>query len=291
MPLLVLMGALAALALAGCKAKTPALATAAMDPGGKVLAKVNGTPITDTELSFWLQGPHGGMMSPEMRAKALNELIDAELFYQKGVELGLNKDPTYQKGIRELELRLEAAKRSEMMRRVYNQEILPKVNVTDDEVHQYYDAHAKQIGTELHLESIPFKDESQALKALQEIKNGETFDKVAKETFPPLPKEAKSAHKTPWDLGMVTWMRIPTEWLEPLYSLKPGEVSGVLISNRGGVRIFKLVERKTDTKPDMTNVNAVIRNRIHDAKANALETDYVRKLENAANIQRFTSNS
>lgn len=295
MPLLVLAAALAALLLAGCKTKTPALSSAAnttaLAPGDKVLVKVNGTPITDQELSFWLQGPHGGATDPDLRAKALDQLIDAELYYQKGLQLGLDKDADYQKEIHQLELRVAAAKRSEMMRRVFAREIEDKVTVSEVEMSQYYDAHAEQIGTALHLASIPFRSEDEAVKALDEIKNGKTFEQVAQVTFPPLPKASKNAHKTPWDLGWIDWSRIPTEWLHPLYSLKVGEVSGVLSNGRGNVRLFKLLARKTNAKSNLKSASPYIQRRVRDAKVRAMETEFVRELRKDAKIERLSSPS
>lgn len=291
LPLLLVPALLAALLLAGCKAKTDA-ATATADPQDKVLAKVNGTPITESELSFWLQGPHGGMTSPEMKANALDKVIKAELFYQQGLKLGLDKDPQYRERIHQLEIRVEAAKRAEMMRRVYNQEIASKVTISPDEAQKYFDTHADQMGTELHLATVRFRNQADAEKALAEIKGGKSFEAVAEENLPPQMRGKKGQKgKKPWDLGMVEWKRIPTDWLTPLYSLKTGEVSGVIATPRTGVRIFKLLGRKAGPKPDFKTLQPVIQHRLREHAMQALEADYLRKLEDAAKIERFSKKS
>ncbi len=93
-------------AAAGCDIR-PGAGNAA--PEEKVLVKVNGTPITATQVDFWLMGGHGQKkITPEMREATLDKLIELELIYQKGVSLGLDQDKKYQLALRRMELQMES---------------------------------------------------------------------------------------------------------------------------------------------------------------------------------------
>ena len=74
--------------------------------GGKVIAKVNGTPITEEDLSFRLPGAHGERKASGNQQKALDDVITEELLYQQGLKIGLDKDPGYRAQIAKLEHQL-----------------------------------------------------------------------------------------------------------------------------------------------------------------------------------------
>ena len=270
------------LAAAGCDTKSGAGNAA---PEEKVLVKVNGTPITATQVDFWLLGGHGQKkITPEMREATLEKLIELELMYQKGVALGLDQDKKFQAPLRKMELQMEAFKRKEMHRRVHNRAIAPTVKTDEEEARKYFDRNRPRITTELHLASLVFKERAKAEAGLKKLQEGLSFDELAAQTFP----HAKKGEKAPWDLGFVGWSRLPAEWEETVYALKQGEVSEVVRGDRSGVRIFKLLERREKTEVEFDKVKNVIRNRLHKLKLRAARIAYLVALKADAKIEKVS---
>ena len=146
----------------GCTAKKESAKSSETE--GKVVARVNGTPITEEDLSFRLAGPHGEKRASGNQQKALDDVITEESLYQQGLKIGLDKDPKYQAQIARFERQLTHVKRAEMRRRVYNTQVAAKVEVTQVDAKNYYDKNVDRITTELHLGVIPFNNREAAGK-------------------------------------------------------------------------------------------------------------------------------
>lgn len=228
----------------------------------EVLVRVNGVPITNHDVSYWLRGSHGQNITSEMKAKTLQRLVDAELIYQKGREVGLHRDSKYQNKVLKLELSLKATQRTEMTKRVYNMEVAAKVKVDSKETRDYFDANRERISRRLHLGMISFDDESRAGKVLSEIRAGKPFEVAA--------GSSRSSHsqsnRKKWDLGFMKWSRIPVAWHDVVYSLKPGEVSGVFKSKQAGLIIFKLLESQNDADVEFESVRTTIMNEVKETE-------------------------
>ena len=249
----------------------------------KILVKVNGTPITEEDLTFRLHGVHGQRKATGDQQKALDDVITEELLYQRGLKIGLDKDPGYRAQIAKLEHQLAIAKRAEMTRRVYNTQVAAKIEITHSDARNYYDKNANQITTELHLGVISFNNEEPAKEALQKIRGGATFEYVARSVM----GNQVSAGREPWDLGFLSWGQIPFDFVEAVYKLKPGEVSDVVSSQRTGSQIFKLFGVRKNPKADFASVSGLIMNRLRDEKIMEAYKQYVENLKKEAKIERF----
>lgn len=249
-------------------------------PAGNALAKVNGVAITEDDRYLFLEGGHGGAVTPEKRAQSLEDLINQELLYQKGLKMGLDKDAKYQNAVRVMEVRLQAFKRAEMARRVASTQIASMVNVTDEDVNQYIDVNAERLKTEFHLGMIRFSGESEAQEVLMRLQNGETFENEARRKYLHVPK----TDKAPWDLGYLRWHQIPVRWQEAVERLGKGEVSTVLQEKRTGFSIIKLIDRRMNPKADLSSMRAGITNRLRDEKITQAYEAYINSLRNEAKI-------
>jgi parvulin-like peptidyl-prolyl isomerase len=243
------------------------------------LAKVNGVAITEDDLNLRLQGGHAGNITPRMREQALEALIDEELLYQNGVKLGLDKDAKYRNALKVMEARMKAYKRSEMARMLRGSKIASSVNVTNEDVKKYFTEHEAVISTDLHLLGIRFPDEEQARTASERMKT-EPFEAVAREKF----THAAGGKTTPWDMGFLHWNQIPIEWVDAVYALKKGEVSGVLSSQWNGIYIVKLVDRRKNPDAALERVSAGIMNRLVDMRSREAYSHYLGELKREARI-------
>lgn len=252
---------------------------------GAVLATVNGVAITEDDIYLRLEGAHGrGNITPEMRAQALEDFVNQELLYQKGVELGLDRDVKYRNAVIIMEKRLEAFKRGEMARRVSSTQIAATVNVTNEDAEKYYKENVENLKTEFHLAMVRFSDEAQAEHALNRIKKGTSFESIAREKYSSL----MMGQKAPWDLGFLQWHQIPSEWRETVPRLKRGEVSGALKGRGAGITLIKLVEKRKNPRADFEHLRTGIMNRLRDEKIMEAYDRYIQKLKGEAKVVRFT---
>lgn len=275
---------------------------------GKVLAKVNGTPLTERDLALSTQ-PTGH--DAEERKADLDRLITEELFYQQGIKLGFDKDPSYQRKIKELEQsghgaaakspgfkRYEAnLMRQEMARRIFNNEIAAKADIRFADAKAYYEKNRAQIATDLHLGLLKFETKGEADAALKKIRSGESFEKVARGVEKG-PEDAAAAKgkgapavgeaKPAWDLGYQSWTEIPIDLVDTLYRLKPGEVSDVFGSPQAGFQIAKMYgSRPHPGKTDFATLEASLMNRLRDLKIIEIYQQYVAGLKKDASIKIY----
>jgi len=273
-------GVLAGL-LFGCTTKQET----AVRPGleSKIIAKVNGTPITEEDLTLRRSGAHGGRKAPGDQQKALDDVITEELLYQQGLKIGLDKDPGYRRQVAKLEHQLAIAKRAEMTRRVYNSQVAANVEITHADAKNYYDKNVDQITTDLHLGVMSFNNREAAEETLQKVRGGATFESVARSVM----GDQVSAGREPWDLGFLSWDQIPFDFVAAVYRLKPGGVSDVVNSQRTGSQIFKLFEARKNSKADFASMSGLIMNRLRDEKIIEAYQQYVDKLKKEAKIEKF----
>ena len=279
---LLLMCFILANTFSGCTAKKETAESS--KTGGKVVARVNGTTLTEEDLSFRLRkAAHGERVAAEDEQTKLDEAIREELLYQQGLKLGLDKDPGYRAQITRLERQLAHVKRAEMTRRVFNTQVAAKIEVSHEDAKNYYDKNVNQITTDFHLGVIPFNKKEQAEEALKKIRSGATFESIARSVM----GSKAGAGREPWELGFVSWDQIPVDFVDAVYKLKPGEVSDVVSSKRTGHQIFKLFGIRKNPKADFTGMSAVIMNRLRDKKVMEAYEQYVEKLKKEAKIEKF----
>ncbi len=93
--------------------------------------------------------------------------------------------------------------------------------------------------------------------------------------------------REPWDLGFLSWDRIPVDFVDAVYKLKPGEVSNMVSSQRTGYQIFKLFAARKNPKADFNSMVGLIMNRLRDEKVIKAYQQYVEKLKKEAKIEKL----
>ena len=263
----------------------PSCKSGETDGGSKagVIVTVNGASIMEDDLYLRTGGGHGGNVTPEMRQRLIDSLVDQELLYQNGVKLGLDKDQDYRNAVRILEMKLRDFRRAEMARRVASTRIASTVNVTSDDVNHYIEANVGHLKEEYHLAMMSFSGPAEADSARARIVGGEPFEKVATSQW----SYAAKMGKKPWDLGYLHWYQVPGEWQEEVSRLGRGEISKVLYGNATGYCIVKVIDKRTDPKFDPRSASAAIMNRLRDDRVAEAYKQYVDKLKQEAAIKRF----
>lgn len=217
---------------------------------GNVVARVNGAPITDLDVDLKLQNDSHEAAPGDARRKAvLEQLIGKELMAQKALENGLDADPKYKEGLRRMMAQVEAYKRQELAELYLRREGEKRTTFTEDELRAHYQKNEKRIRTEVHVLQILRRSEAAIIEARSMIDRGKSFEEAAKDLFPNLPEGQK-----PWDLGWLSFQKVPEPWRETIDDMKPGEMSGVLRGPNERFWLIKLVEVRENDKIDFESV-------------------------------------
>jgi SpoVK/Ycf46/Vps4 family AAA+-type ATPase len=119
--------------LFSCGEKREANRKTDSDVQGKILATVNGVPITEYDMKQHIKRVvHGEKPNPEAMQKILQTLIRDELIYQQSIELGLDNNPEYRRKVNEAEAQLRSYQRQDIST-LYREYIRNKAVVTDSE--------------------------------------------------------------------------------------------------------------------------------------------------------------
>ncbi len=219
-------------------ASAGASAPAAPPANDAVVARVNGAPITRADVQLKLDsGSHEAVPSPEHEKNVLDGIITREILAQRARTLGLTTDPVYVEAQKKLGAQVRDFERQELSELLLRREGERRDTPTDDAARAYFEKNRPRIATELHVLQILRRSEAQAIEARNSIQNGTPFEEVAKGLLPGLP-----AGQTPWDLGFMSFSKIPEPWREWVYELKPGETSGIIRGPNERFWILKLVE-------------------------------------------------
>ena len=277
----VFIALLLTVSLASCGKNKEAGRTAA-DAQAKVLATVNDVPITEYDLKLIQSRVPAGTAGHQVAGQnMLDTLVRDELIYQKGLELGLDKDPNYRRKLVEVEAQLRAFQRQEMSA-LYSRQLQSKVEVTDGEAQAYFEKNVKKMQTKYHILEIFCRgNEAQIVKAQQDLQSGITFEKVAARQFPAtLPANMK----TPWDLGEMHWSQIPENWQEVVDRLAPGQVSDIIKGPKERFWIIKLVSKTVDPQITFATEKAKIIGILSQQKSKALYDTSLSELKTKAKI-------
>ena len=241
----------------------------------KILAKVNGEPITDQDVAVALSDIGPGLpqkMEPAAREKyVLDYLIDLKLAAKKAEADKLDQSPGFAEKL--------AYYHDKLAMEAYLAAV-GKEAATEENERKAYDeaAKAEPPQEEIHARHILLPTEDEAKKALARVKAGEDFAKVATEL-------SKDPGGQGGDLGWFTKDRMVPEFSEAAFKLKPGEVSEP-VHTQFGWHIIKVEGTRTKTFPPFDQVKEQAA-RYVTQKA---QSEAVGALHSAAKIEMFDAN-
>ena len=228
-----------------------------------VLAVVNGEPVTEGDLRYSLSIAH--RREDLSSAGALNllefvqKLIDDRLIIQEARRMGMQDYPEVRQAIQEYVLR-------ESVVRLYDEEIVKKVTVTDSEIKNYYKKNYEQFV----LGIIRVDTEEKAWEILQQLRGGKDFQELAREY---------SSDPSQKDAGEVTVRRSS---LDPaidraISNLKLGEFTGV-VSSGTKYYIIKLMNRKEAPDEELESFKGNIERALRKQKEKERSDEYLKDL-------------
>jgi peptidyl-prolyl cis-trans isomerase SurA len=319
--------------LLGCK--TPV--------SGDVMATVDGRKIYrsdvdkyyDNQVASAQQAPVGEQATI-LRLNILKQLIDDEIVMRRAEKLGLLateeevdrklneiKSPytqeEFNKRLQEKKIGLEDFKRdirrSITVDKVMNKEVSSKINVTDQDITEYFAAHKSEFNLiepqyhlaqifvtptpnpQVHNQNNKAQNEADARKKIQSISNrldsGDDFATLAMNY-----SEDPETSGNGGDLGTVPESSLRNTDLgtrEIVMKLKPGQYSPIITvvdpatKHAVGFRIVKLVSREPAGQRDLSDprVQQAIRSQLRDRREQLLKAAYYEVLRDSVKVENY----
>ncbi|HXX00616.1 MAG TPA: SurA N-terminal domain-containing protein [Candidatus Acidoferrales bacterium] len=320
------------------------LAACSSPAGGDVMATVDGRKIFRSDVDKYYenyqassaQQAAGGEQATALRLQILNQMIEDEMLMRRAEKLGLlATDEEVDRKLNEIKApftqeefdqRLKDKKitvadfkrdirRSITREKVLNKEVSSKINITDQDISDYYNAHKGEfnlIEPQYHLAQIMVtplpnpqahnqndkaQNEADAHKKIQMIANrldsGDDFATLAMKY-----SEDPETSGNGGDLGTVPESSLrSTDPLtrDAVMRLKPGQYSAIIsvvnpqTKQEVGYRIVKLVAKEPAGQRELNDprVQQAIRSQLHDRREQLLKAAYYEVLRDSAKVENF----
>src|SRR5689334_4792049 len=260
------------LGLAAASFLSLALLAAPVRAQDKVLAKVNGAEIRQSDVAMAEEelGPSLAQMDPATKDEnVLSFLIDMKIVAKAAEDKKVGDGEEFKK-------RLAFARNRLLMDNLLAQE--GKAATNDDAMKKVYEEASKQITGEQEVRArhilVESEDEAKAVKA--ELDKGADFAELAKKKS----KDPGSADGG--DLGFFTKEQMVPEFSAVAFTLEPGKISDP-VKSQFGWHVIKVEEKRNRQAPGFDQVKGQIETYV-TRKAQA---DYVAKLRETAKVERM----
>lgn len=237
----------------------------------KVLAKVAGREITEAEFHAYLQGipreQQAYAANPQYRDQYLDQLISLHMFAQFGEDEKLDETEEY-KTI------LESAKR-DILAQLAMRNTLKKVQVTEDEIKDYYEANPKKFekGATVSAKHILVETEEACKDVRAQIESGaKTFEDAAKE-YSTCPSKERGG-----DLGEFGRGQMVKEFEDAAFAAEIGQIVGP-VKTQFGAHLIKVEKKQDSSKAAFDEVRAQIYQQLMAEKQNDAYTAKVEELK------------
>ncbi len=212
--------------------------------------------------------------NPEKIKEALFNDIQMTLLEKVASEIGIEKTPEYKE-------RYKRALEQEMVRAYKDKFVYANIQVTTDEIKQYYDTHQDEFKVEprVQVKEIQVATKDEALKLLKQAKKG-NFEALAdKYTLRTYTKGRGG------DLGLFPRARFP-ELFDAAQKMKEGEVGGP-VEMGGRYSIIKVVKKEPESIKTFEEVQRMIENKIRMEKRKAAEQAWLEDAKKRIKIKVY----
>jgi len=316
----------------GCKSQVSGDVMATVD--GRKIFRSDVDKYYDNQVASAQQAP-AGEQATILRLNILRQLIDDEMVMRRAEKLGLLateeevdrklneiKSPytqeQFDQRLKEKKITLEDFKRdirrSITVDKVMNKEVSSKINVTDQDINDYFAAHKSEFNLiepqyhvaqiivtpapnpQVHNQNNKAQNEADAHKKIQMIANrldsGDDFATLAMKY-----SEDPETSGNGGDLGTVpesSLRNADPATREAVMKLKPGQYSPIISltspSTREDMfRIVKLVSKEPAGQRDLSDprVQQAIRSQLHDRREQLLKAAYYEVLRDSAKVENY----
>ncbi|MFM9975164.1 MAG: peptidylprolyl isomerase [Beijerinckiaceae bacterium] len=238
-----------------------------------IVAKVDGIIISEEDVKIALDELNAGLpqqLGPaERRQYAIDYLIDLKIVASAAIKEKIADTADFKK-------RFDQTRERLLMESLLTRE--GDKGTTDEAMKKFYDETVKTLkgGQEVKARHILVEKEEEAKAALERLKKGEDFAKLAGE----LSKDPGSG-KEGGDLGWFEKERMVPEFAEAAFKLEKGGVSEI-VKTQFGFHIIKVDDKRDKAPPPFDSVKDQLKTYLMQ-KA---QQDFVLKLREGAKIER-----
>ncbi len=227
-------------------------------------AVVNGKPIPKARVDEFVEAlaAQGRPDTPQTRELVREELIAREIFAQEADKRGLSRSPEVQRQIENT--------RQDILIRALIRDYVTKNPVKDEDVQAEYDKfkqEASASGKEYKARHILVEKEDEAKKLIEQLKKGESFDTLAKDS-----KDPGSAG-TGGDLGWNTASTFVKEFSDAMVSLEKGKTVTEPVKTQFGYHVIRLDDVRDATPPPLDQVKPQIQQQLERQKVQQLQQE------------------
>jgi len=216
----------------------------------KVLAKVDGQPITEKDVaatSATLASQLAQLPEDARKRAVLERLIDTRVIANAAAKAGLDQSETFKARMEQVRTQL-----------LVNEFVKAKVEpaVTEEAIKARYDKDAKAYDPpeEFHARHILVKEEADAKAIIADLAKGGDFAKIAAEK-----SEDPGSGPQGGDLGFFGPGEMVPEFEEAAKGLKAGEVTKEPVKSQFGWHVIKLDEKRKRPIPGLDEVRDQVR--------------------------------
>ena len=202
----------------------------------KILATVNGSPITEAEVTAFLRGMgQNGQAynNPEGRKAILNELVAQKLLLLDAQKNLLEAEPAFKE-------QLKKAKES-LLANYALEKVITAVRITDKEIEDYYNENADKFVSPatVNASHILVDTEALAKEILAKIEKGEiSFEDAAKE-YSSCPSKENGGSLGDFGKGQM----VP-EFDSAVFAMEVGEITKEPVQTQFGYHLIRLNSKK-----------------------------------------------
>lgn len=247
----------------------------AADPALKerVLATVNGKPLTAEMLAFYTQRRLAdGSAKGDDAGRApnlINDLVALEIMAQQAEKQGLQNDG-------DLQLMIDLTRKNLLAQNLM-QGYLRDNPVTDTELHEAYELIKSRLyGTQYHVFHIQVAEEARARELIAQLKSGARFDELAR-THSQVPTGRSGG-----DLDWFGKDQLPAEFSSAIGSARSGAVVEEPVKSSHGWHVIQLAATREQTPPGFAESRDSLEGLVRNQR---LQT-FVAKLRSQAKIEQ-----
>jgi peptidyl-prolyl cis-trans isomerase C len=247
---------------------TAALLAGSLFAAGPALAQnaavVNGKPIPKERVDEFVEAlaAQGRPDTPQTRELVREELIAREIFAQEADKRGLSRSAEVQRQIENT--------RQDILIRALIRDYLTKNPVKDADVQAEYDKfkqEASASGKEYKARHILVEEEAEAKKLIDQLKKGESFETLAKDS-----KDPGSA-SSGGDLGWNTASTFVKEFSDAMVALEKGKTVAEPVKTQFGYHVIRLDDVRDATPPPLDQVKPQIQQQLERQKVQQLQQE------------------
>lgn len=243
--------------------------------GGKVAAVVNGQVITTKDVDDRsARMSSGRALAADQKSRLLDQMVVESVLLQEANRRGVARDAEVRKTLREAERQILIGRLLEILRKE------KEAPVTESQVAQFYESNKESFKQpdSYRVSHILAADPETAQKALERVKGGEPFAKVAEELSSD-PSKSRGG-----DIGFFSKGQVIPEFAEAARKLKPGEISDV-VQTPLGYHVILLTEQRPAHQKPLEEVKDQIRQGLQGQQGQQAVQSVIQELRSKAQIK------